>query len=111
MAEWIKVNEDDKSSYYADYATIRKAGNKVKIWTLVDFKSVKDVDGVKSLSLKRQLELDCKEERTRDLTYTFFSENMGFGNVLWSTNKANKWKAVGPDSVGMLVWETACGKK
>ena len=40
MAEWTVVNENKEFIQYADLATIRKLGNKVKMWGLNDYKNV-----------------------------------------------------------------------
>ena len=37
MAEWVQVNEGDTFSAYVDPTTIRKAVNKVKMWTMQDY--------------------------------------------------------------------------
>jgi len=34
MAEWVKVSEDKLVTAYADPTTIRKLGDKVKMWAL-----------------------------------------------------------------------------
>ena len=38
MAEWIAIHQDEEISTYANPATMRKSGNKVKMWVLFDQK-------------------------------------------------------------------------
>ena len=57
------------------------------MWQLYDYKTVQTVAGDSFLSMKRFNEYDCTEERTRTLGYTWFSGNMGNGNVVYSTTE------------------------
>jgi len=50
MAEWVEIGATDNSTLYFDSNTIRKSGNKVKMWSLSDFNSVEEVSGDKFLS-------------------------------------------------------------
>jgi len=61
FAEWVAIDTADGSTYYANPNTIRKSGNKVKIWAMVDYNSVQEDADVKHLSSKSQQEYDCKE--------------------------------------------------
>ncbi len=109
-AEWVEVGSNDNVTSYADPATIRKVGNKVKVWELVDFKTVQGSTGFQFNSAKVQTQYDSKEEQTRILYATFHSENMGGGDVVLTHNNAAKWAPVTPDSVDEAMWKIACGK-
>ena len=111
MAEWIPVVTNDTGTItYVDPATARKASNKVKIWELVDYKTVQeDADG-RYMSAMVRTQYDCKEEQTRILYGGFLSENMGRGDVVSTHNEAVKWEPVEPESIGMVLFEFACGK-
>ncbi len=75
MAEWTAVSEDEELTHYVDLATIRKSGDKVKMWLLKDYKTVQEgAAGEKYLSAKVQGGYDCKEEQWRLLAVTLFSE-------------------------------------
>lgn len=112
MAEWVAVGTAVGSTYYVNPNTIRKSGNKVKMWTLIDYNSTQiGATGDKFLSLKFQEENDCKEEQRRLLYYSFHSENMGRGDVVYIEQKPDKnWKPVPPESMGESLWKFACGK-
>lgn len=69
---------------YVDTDTIRRKGDMVNWWELMDRKTVRTVAGTWFLSVKAQHEFDCAEERHRSLTFTDFSGNMGNGNVVFS---------------------------
>jgi len=112
MAEWVAVGTAVGSTYYANPNTIRKSGNRVKMWTLVDYNSTQvDATGAAFLSLKFQEENDCKEEQRRLLYYSFHAENMGRGDVVYIEQKPDKdWKPFPPESMGESLWKFACGK-
>ncbi len=110
MAKWTAVNENKESIQYVDLATIRKSGNKVKMWGLRDYKSEQEVAGDKFLSSKIQWEYECKEEQLRQLFFRPFSGYGGRGQPTTWHNKPGEWKPVMPQSIGEIIWKIACGK-
>ncbi len=113
MAEWVVISDSDDLgiTVYADPSSIRKSGNKVKMWILFDFSSVHEASGTKSLSSMVQDEFDCKEEQLKTLHFTWYSKNMGRGDVVYTGKKyAKNWTPVYPDSSGKTLWKFACGK-
>jgi len=113
FAEWVLVSGDDAAglAVYVDPATIRCNGNLAKMWQLYDYKTVQTVAGDSLLSIKRFNEYDCGEERTRMLGYTWFSGNMGSGNVVYSTTEQLPWEPVVPRTINRSLWKVACNKK
>ena len=110
VAEWIEIGKTEKeepSTYYADPDTIRKSGNKVKMWTLIDFSTFK-VDGF-FISAKQKREYDCEEKKKRILFTALYSEHMGGGKTVSIINSRYDWKLVSPDSIDEAVLEYACG--
>ncbi|HEX6825614.1 MAG TPA: surface-adhesin E family protein [Nitrospiraceae bacterium] len=112
-AEWVLVSGDDAAglAVYVDPATIRRNGNLAKMWQLYDYKTVQTVAGDSLLSMKRFNEYDCMQERTRMLGYTWFTGNMGNGNVVYSTTEQQPWEPVVPRSINRSLWKAACGNK
>ena len=112
-AEWVLVSGDDEAGLkvYVDPATLRRNGSLAKMWQLYDYKTVRTVAGDSLLSMKRFNEYDCTEERTRMLGYTWFSGNMGNGNVVYSTTEQLAWELVVPRTINRTLWKVACDKK
>lgn len=112
-AEWLLVSGDDAAglAVYIDTGTIRQNGNLAKMWQLYNYKTVQRVAGDALLSFKRFNEYDCKEQRTRMLGYTWFSGNMGSGQVVYSTTEAQQWEPVVSGSINHTLWKVACSKK
>ena len=112
-AEWVLVSGDDQAGLkvYVDSTTLRRNGNLAKMWQLYDYKTVQTVAGDSLLSMKRFNEYDCTEARTRMLGYTWFSGNMGNGNVVYSTTEQLPWEPVVPRTINRTLWKVACEKK
>jgi hypothetical protein len=112
-AEWVLVSGDDEVGLkvYVDPATLRRNGTLAKMWQLYDYKTVQTVAGDSLLSMKRFNEYDCTEERTRMLGYTWFSGNMGNGNVVYSTMEQLQWEPVILRTINRTLWKVACEKK
>ena len=109
-AEWTDVGENEEFIQYVDRSTIRRNGNFVKMWDLVDYKKAKVIGGKSNLSARAQNEYDCKEERRRFLAYTNFSGQMGSGAINYTDSDTKKWVPVAPGSIGETRWKIACGK-
>lgn len=116
-AEWVKVDSNTPHGSlninydtYADPATIRKAGKRVKMWVLFDNKTVSIVDGKPFMSVKSQAEYDCEEEKFKTLYLFFHAEKMGRGGMVLSRPGPDKWGVIPPDSVSETLLEIACGK-
>jgi hypothetical protein len=110
-AEWVSfyiLPQVDKT-LYVDRDTIRRKGDLVKMWFLFDYKTVQ-TEGGKYLSGKVQYEIDCAEERLQVLAGSYFSGNMGRGNVVDINYAKLKWEPVQPGSFGQDLWEFACKK-
>jgi len=59
MAEWVKVSEDKLVTAYADPTTIRKLGDKVKMWALWDYSTAQEDDSKPHMSTRVQKEFNC----------------------------------------------------
>ena len=85
MAEWVWVGKSEGNfTTYVDPTTIRKSGNKVKLWRLTDYKMAIKFTNGQYLSTKSQMQHDCMEEQFRMLYVTVYSENMGLGESSWN---------------------------
>jgi len=122
-AEWVAVvkvasknGHDEDGTAYANPTNMSKSGDKVKMWSLMDFKTALDFNRanvhIRTMSIKNRKEYDCREKKTRELSSTLFSENMGEGVVNYSESVTEKkWESVPPNSVDEGLWEFACGKR
>ena len=114
FAEWTEVggNDDVGITAYADFGTIKRKGNKVKMWSLLDLKTVQEVAGKKYLSVMSRNEYDCEEETSRMLDFYEYSGNMRNGEIVWSsTNIKKETVSIMPESVDESLFKIACSKK
>ena len=112
-AEWVSVSVLDQAgvTIYVDSDTIRRQGDQVTMWELIDYRTIQTVAGTSYLSARLQREYDCIREVHRTLALTELSGNMGTGTVLRSNSDAQKWAPVDPGSIAKRLWKFACDKK
>jgi hypothetical protein len=96
---------------YVDPDTIRHKGEIVKMWHLLDYKTMQPLLRGSFMSEKSQAQFDCAEERVRLLAITNFSGSMGSGNAIYTDIDEGKWGPVAPRSIAEALWEYACSKK
>ena len=115
MAEWIVVggNDDVGITTYADFGTIKRKGNKMKMWVFTDFKTVQKVENYRYLSEMRRYEYDCKEETSRQLDIYFYSGNMKQGEIVVSAKniKIDEATSILPGSIDETLFKITCSKK
>ena len=121
-AEWVAVEKDYLSprmqTVYVDPDTIRRDGNLVTLWQLIDFKWMQGNAGLgrlgfgphRFLSAKTHKQIDCAGKRLRLLAFTEFSRHMGTGRPADGYVDRGNWIPVEPDSINQALWEVACGK-
>jgi hypothetical protein len=112
-AEWVSIDANNPRgrTVYTDPDTIGLKGDVVTMWSLHDYKTLQTMGSTSYLSYKVQTEYDCAEEQIRKLASTFFSGNMGSGDVVYSVSKEGKWQRVEPGSLGQSEWDVACDKE
>ena len=113
-AEWVGIsftNSEGGYDVYANPDTIRRKGDLVKMWILYDYKTLQLATGLAHLSDSIQLEANCIEKLHRRLAYTWWSGNMGNGNVVFSHSGEGNWMPIQPGTVGHTLWSFACRKK
>jgi len=107
-AEWVEVTRgSNENVFYIDPATIRKEGNRRKVWGITDLKKA-GFSG--ELSRKYRKEFDCKEERVRILNISAYSKSMGAGDVLVIDNGIGEWQEIAPETVDETLLKRVCGK-
>lgn len=113
IGEWIKVDRNKNAGItrYVDITTFHKMGNNVKMLDLIDYITVREAMEDKFLSIKVLQEYDCNEVKKRILAFNTYSGNMGYGGVLYTNSKPNKWEIISsPRSVSLTLWEIACSR-
>ncbi len=110
-AEWVliaKSKTQDGMTTYADPHTIQRKGELVKMWVLFDFETAQQGAGGPFLSMRILRQFNCSEERTRLLLTTWFSDNMGAGDITFYNDDRQKWQPIPPGSSFHALWASAC---
>jgi hypothetical protein len=116
-AEWVAVEKDyllpGLQTVYVDPDSIRREGNLVTMWQLIDFKwgqgNGRGAHRFSSTETRKQF--DCAGRRLRLLAFTEFSRHMGTGIPADGYVDSGNWLPVEPDSISQALWEVACGQE
>ena len=112
MANWELVSENQNGqTFFVDFQTLRKDGNRVKFWRLLNYPKPLDIKGLNILSLRSRTEVDCKEETSRILTLTAHSQQYASGSELWTETPDeldNKWTYTVPNSTMWIILQKVC---
>lgn len=112
-AEWLRIGENNRSVAYIDTA-IRRSGDTATYWVMFDYKAVQESarSGRQYLSEKAQREIKCRSERDRILFFTWHTEQMGNGIVVYTGKNPTNWEPTSsPGSFANGFWQFICGKK
>jgi hypothetical protein len=107
-AGWVAVSDTDRFITFADPASISKTGDTVKMWDLLDYRKVREVEGFRYLSQKSESEYDCKKALTRPLVMFLHVGIMGSGETVFTSNTPDPWQRVEPGSVNEALLKYAC---
>jgi hypothetical protein len=111
-ADWVETVQHDQAgvTIYVDSDAIRRKGDRVTMWELIDYKTIQTEAGTSYLSARVQREYDCAGDLHRTLALTKLSGNMGAGTVILTNSDEQKWEPVDPGSIGKRLWKFACNK-
>ena len=116
-AEWQAVEKDyllpGLQTVYVDPESIRREGNLVTMWQLIDFTWMQGNPRgpTRFFSTKTHKQFDCAEKRLRLLAYTEFSHHMGTGIATNGYVNKDNWLPVEAASISHALWEVVCGKE
>ena len=111
VAGWVEVSDTDRFITFADPASITKSGDTVKMWDLLDYRQVRDVEGFRYMSQKSESEYNCKKARTRPLVMFLHVGMMGSGDTVFTSNTPDPWQRVEPGSVNEALMKYACSAR
>lgn len=109
-AEWVKFATPEDYTVYFDNASIRKAGDRVKVWELFNYKTQqRGIGSDRYMSAKLQYEYDCKADQYRVLYTSLHSGNMGGGKVLdTGSDFVGEWAPIAPGTLPDAFWKLSC---
>ncbi len=122
---WVTASEDGEFTIYADPDTIRREGNLVTLWQLIDFKWMQwkgsMINPYRFARLHRfgyaphgffsttsHKQFDCAAKRLRLLAFTEYYGRMATGRAAAGYVDQDNWLPVKPESLNRALWEVAC---
>lgn len=109
-AEWTMIQTSDNENVYVDFDTLQKNGSLVTVSTLNDYNFGQQK---KELSTQFTELHDCKHQKFKALSISYYSENMAKGNVI-EVSSFNEpeiaWSDVVKYSVGELKANIICSR-
>ncbi|MBL0121718.1 MAG: hypothetical protein IPP88_02975 [Betaproteobacteria bacterium] len=82
-ATWEKFEMDGNGdTSYLDKSSIRRYGDKVKVYVLVDARQIETVGNDKYRSIKSELELDCTRSLVRVAYLSMYTDKMASGIII-----------------------------
>ena len=111
-AAWVKVDAHGGIRFFVDPATLRRAGDVVKVWELVDFRSTQVRPDLKPFrSIRRLAEYDCRDDVSRQVTLSLHAGNMALGEIVHADADYGLWRPVPPGTAAENVLKMVCGRK
>jgi hypothetical protein len=115
IANWTFIGNTEYGGFseFVDLNSIKRKGNKVKMWSLRNFSLVQKVPSIDNFfSIISLDEYDCKEDTIEVLMVIWYSEHMGYGNVIHKIKDVENFKeAAIPNSVAKMKLNSACLKR
>ena len=112
-AEWLKIESKAKGppETFIDTETIRQTGPMNTMRRVWELRHLAERTSDKTLSIKTQVEYDCRDRRIRILEESSFTEYWAQGEKLVSTvhdSQLAKWNAIGKLSVSKTIFKRVC---
>ena len=105
-AEWVPHAHNERASFYYDPATIKRNGTLRRVWTLIN---QNEPDKAGAWSRRAFHEYDCKEDRSRFLSISTFSEKMANGKLIGQADYSDdSWTYIAPGTIDDSLLKIVC---
>lgn len=102
-ASWTLVAESKDGKFYIDNKTIQNHNNFIRAWVKSEYHT--SVNGM--LSSRQLYEYDCKEKKTRDLSFQSFKKN-NLEDLDNSFHTPTEWKFIPPGTIHEIYLKIVC---
>lgn len=108
-AEWTMVSTSNSGAAYADLNSIRRAGGTVKMFTMRDLITPREVGNKSYRSIVALEEYDCADRRNRTLQSSAYAEQMRNGeNIYTAQDTPWQWSYPEPGTIAETFMNIAC---
>ena len=108
--EWVFVTSDvdNVDFYYVDNESIINNGRYLYYWELHDYgTSLSETQVV--MSAKMYKEVDCQMKKFKVLSDSYYSNQMGNGNLVHQSDKADtEWTSTAPGNIDRMLITFSC---
>lgn len=106
---WVPITKTGDFIVYAKSIEARSSNKVIRLWEMKDyFKAQSTSSGRSYFSTKVHSEYDCSTRTTRFLALAFYSEHLGYGQVVSLYEKALPWSSIAPGTVSDQLLAFAC---
>ena len=106
-AEWLPLFTTDSSMVVVHFPSVHKDGDSRKVWTITNLK-VKNEKGL--LSWRVREEYDCKNKRSRILSFSTHTETMANGRTVSVSDQVEPWSEIPPETAIDSVMRYVCNQ-
>jgi hypothetical protein len=106
-AVWDNLGVTQDGVWVIDHSTIRKDALNRKVWIAVNLFKAGDFG---AMSIRSKVEINCKDERIRELSIDYFSKTLITGDILYSLTPQAPWSEIPPDSIYWKLLKVVCAK-
>lgn len=110
-ADWVRVEHSTQDlALYMDPETLKAENGTTKLWHLVDYQTVQQIDGKDFRSLKAQDEYDCAKGVRRELLYFWHAEPMGNSKMVQTLYVPSAWMKPAEGSLNQTLLQKVCSR-
>lgn len=108
-AAWLHVDAHGGMRFLQNPETLRRSGDVVKVWELIDFRSTQMRPHLKPFrSIRIQMEYDCRDEVSRRVALSLHGGNLAQGEIVHDDTDYGIWRPVPPDTAAAALLKSAC---
>ena len=106
----LVATSENSVDFFVDISSLQIKGNYVRAWEKTNLPSPKLIDGSYYQSTRSYEEYDCKERKSRTLSWSVFLEKDLKGGLVLSYSKAADWDFIAPNTTANKMMNVVCKK-
>jgi hypothetical protein len=108
-AAWVRIGGDGAVTVLADPANVTRSTGRATMWSVINYtRARKTADGKEFFSSKQQIEYDCVQARSRNLSFSRHTDYTGWGEAVYTNTALGEWTELPAGSVGAALRKFAC---